>query len=326
MFACKEEKVGWCTEKRNHAKSRRYTLSHFGVAVLIQLLVLALYRNAPIWTQNTMGKMQGFYISRMRILEALNIWQILNISGSEINDCRPVKFLKFSCVCHLRHTALLSARFTASPWWIRICSSLSPVLKRVLGWVAWVETDGILGSIHPKEMGVMLGTSRTLVQHRWKARSSFSGYISSLIARTIQQDGQGSTQGGHVSQDWKQKKVSQLKQGCWTSVWVWLISFENTCIESNCFLAFHSHKKAFILIKEYLQVFPLVQDAWECNPWPFLFNIKKANLSVLCSHFSSSTRRLTDTDFFKCHYNFFICGLQITVLNKLNYSFKLKTL
>lgn len=130
IFDWKQEKVGWCAERRNHAKSGRYTLPHFWVTVLFQLFLLTLCRNAPIWSQNTMGKMQGFYISRMRILEILNIWQMYNNLDSEVNDYRPVKFLNFCCVGHVRHIVLLSARFTASPWWIRISSSLSPVLKR----------------------------------------------------------------------------------------------------------------------------------------------------------------------------------------------------
>lgn len=71
-----------------------------------------------------------YSISRMRILEILNIWQMYNNLDSEVNDYRPVKFLNFCCVGHVRHIVLFSARFMASPWWIRISSSLSPVLKR----------------------------------------------------------------------------------------------------------------------------------------------------------------------------------------------------
>lgn len=131
IFDCKEEKVGWCTERRNHARSRRCTLPHFWVAALFELLMLALYRNVPNWTQNPMGKMEGFYISGMRILEILSIWQMLNNLDSEVNDSRPAAFLNFCCVCHLRHVVLLSATLTASPWWIRIYSSLSPVSSSV---------------------------------------------------------------------------------------------------------------------------------------------------------------------------------------------------
>lgn len=90
------------------------------------------------------GKCKAFISVEWGFLK-LSIWQILNNLYSEVNDYRHVKFLNsFCCVCHLRHIALLSARFTASPWWIRRGSSLSPVLKRTwnvgvhgLSWNKW---------------------------------------------------------------------------------------------------------------------------------------------------------------------------------------------
>lgn len=80
------------------------------------------------------------------------------------------------------------------------------------------------------------------------------------------------------------------------------------------------------MIKEYLQIFPLCQDAGSVFHDRCILMLKEQICQCCVAIFQVLLEDYWTQIFFNATITFSVCGLQITVLNKLNYLFKLKSL